>query len=302
MARDASGALKGGGLEAANRAEALEALKSEGLSPVSLAEGPAPRGPGRRGRFTAICLGSAALALLFAGYAAWRHPLRKEEPGAVATVKAGDPARPKTQPPPYEETEPARAPQESLETPGGAPAKTARPDKGAPAPVAKRAPLPGPPSGGQAAEPLPDVPDSWPTGYSSGADRVINMIVNAQLGNPPPPLLQLPPGEDVAKALSRDILLFDDDDEKTRQEKENVAHAKQLLREYLGQGGTPETFLRHYHGQLVQAFDEWREAQKTTTLLLSSGEEKAAGEFIEAKNRDFLGRGIRPVMLPPAKK
>ena len=305
-ARDMSGALKQGSVEAADRAEAIGLLKAQGLAAVSLTEDAAPRKPGSNIRF-AVYSGASAVALILAGDAAWRRVPEKWAGKAEAIAEGRVPERPKPKTVPHAETKPADTPSVSFETgsgTGGEPGDTTRPERPDPVPPAGcTTPLPEPPADGQSVETAPALPVGRPqTGYSSGTERVINMIVNAQLGSPPPPLLQLPPGEDIEEILGRDILLFDDDDDKMRQEKENVAYAKQLLKEHLGQGGTTETFLRHYHGQLTQAFDEWREAQKKATLLLKSGDEKAASEFIEMQNLNFSARGIRPIMPPPVKK
>jgi hypothetical protein len=147
------------------------------------------------------------------------------------------------------------------------------------------------------------IPGMWtnpppPSGYSSATERLLNMVVNATLGHPPPPLLSLPPGEDIAKILASDVLVYDGDDEKTVAAKINVAQAKRYLKEYLDEGGTTDGFLKYYHDELKQVFEEWRTAQKYAMDLIKAGDDANALLYVEEQNKDFAKRGIKPIVIP----
>jgi hypothetical protein len=135
--------------------------------------------------------------------------------------------------------------------------------------------------------------------FTSGSEQVIATVMNTRLGRRPPPLFNLPMAEDIGKVLDRDIVLYDDDDERAVEAKANVAHAKQLLKEYIRDGGRPEDFLRHYHGILQEAYEEWNTAQRHVLALLLEGRQGEAELYAEDQTRTFAERGIQPVNIPP---
>jgi hypothetical protein len=137
-----------------------------------------------------------------------------------------------------------------------------------------------------------------PTGFSSQTEALINMIVNTPLGSPPPPLLRVSPREDLAKIFETDILVYDEDDEQTVAAKINVAKAKEYLKEYLEQGGTPDGFLTYYHDQLRAAHQEWMLARKQALDLIKAGDAEGALLYAEEQNKDFAKRGIKPIVIP----
>jgi hypothetical protein len=138
------------------------------------------------------------------------------------------------------------------------------------------------------------------TGYSSGSERLINMIINTRMGFVPPPLLNFPAKEtNIINILEKNIIVYDTDDEKTLQQKENVAFAKQLLKEYIATGGNSKDFLAFYHEQLMTAFEERSAAQKQFSDMLKAGDENGAIEFFEEKNKVLSEKGIVPLIVPP---
>ena len=139
-----------------------------------------------------------------------------------------------------------------------------------------------------------------PTGFSSQTEALINMIVNTPLGSPPPPLPRVPPREDFAKIFETDILVYDEDDEQTVAAKINVAKAKEYLKEYLEQGGTPDGFLTYYHDELRAAHQEWMLARKQALDLIKAGDEELAARYVEAQNKVFAERGIKAIFAPGA--
>jgi len=304
-AKDQTGATTKGVIQAADRGAALAVLKAKGLVPVKVEETSAMPVVGRHPLPTHALVYAAIAVLVLAGgmwlalsYRTEQPPVKKPlaaasaegraSPRAVATPVAltvpTTPVAPAPPPPPPADEQSVSAPVPEVPTPAAAIAR-ARPKREI-----------------RLVETIPGISTNPPnTGYSSGTERLINMIVNTQLGAPPPPLPMLPPGENenIGKILESNILVFDDDDERTQQEKENVAYAKQLLKAYLAEGGTTETFLKYYHDELTKAFEEWRDAQKKMMDLVKAGEAEVAAEYIEAQNKDFEERGIRQIKLPP---
>lgn len=304
-ATDKDWALRRGVLQAEDRIAALAELRRRGLTPVSVTEGRAPRAA-RGFSFPprARVLAALGLLLLAAGGAWWWARERRGTPGAtpaVPVVPAGPVTPAGTSPAAAMPAKPAAAapvaPAPASVTPPYSAGTTGTVAAAATesAPAASKRPIPK-----RIIETIPGMATNPPpeSGFSSGTERILNMVMNAMPGMPPPPLILLPPGEDLAKVLERDIGVFDDDDEQTIAQKANVAHAKQLLKEYLAQGGDPETFLEHYHGTLKQAFEERQAAQKYTMELIRAGDKKGAAEYMTRKNAELEKRGIMPVQIP----
>ncbi len=302
-AKDQTGATTKGVIQAADRGAALAALKAKGLMPVSVTEGgQIPREVALPTWFSTRTLALVGLVIVLGV-------------GVVFTWGQRHKCIPRTsesnekQPKPQETNEYRIAVTESLKKKETKPIAPTIPqalktdDKGLEAvPLVEEVPPPAQLPMRRVVETIPGISTNPPnTGYSSGTERLINMIVNTQLGAPPPPLPMLPPGENenIGKILESNILVFDDDDERTQQEKENVAYAKQLLKAYLAEGGTTETFLKYYHDELTKAFEEWRDAQKKMMALVKAGDAEVVAEYIEAQNKDFEERGIRQITLPP---
>jgi len=138
-----------------------------------------------------------------------------------------------------------------------------------------------------------------PRAFSSGTEQVLSMIMNKKIGDTPPPLPNLPLNErtNIVMILNKDIIVYDDDNEQMIQQKANVAHAKQLLKEYINQGGSPEDFLWYYRDQLTQANKEWMTAQKTL-LELHKTDREAALKYGQEQGKILSEKGIKPLMLP----
>ena len=301
-ARDTSGATKRGSVKAADRSAALQAIKAQGLVPVSVAEGAAQKEafklnvPPR----TLMLAGAAVILVIGALFLMQgRKPaVGKQKPEVIKAAK-GIPAKkevskiagsmqpatnrvaeiPLAPVPSLQESAPAATPQEKLAA--GTPPKEQRPNMRIV----------------EAVEGMSTNPP--PADYESGTERVINMIANARLGNPPPPLLNLPPGENITNILNRDIVVYDTDSKQTEAEKTNVAYVKQLIKDYMKDGGTPETFLKYYHAELTKAFEERNAVQKYTADLIKAGDQKGALKYMEEANKELTKKGMRPITIPP---
>jgi len=295
-AKDQTGATTKGVIQAADRGAALAALKAKGLMPVSVAEGGhIQREVGLPEWFSTRTLALAGLATLVLGVALIgiknvsskpslktdnkkpKKTIIEKETNVTSNQITSNDVAPSIQ-------------QETVTVPS-----TPKEEKGAviadgtkkrfQAHVTEEL------SSNQAATPPP--PE-----YSTGTERVINMIVNARLGYPPPPLPMIPIAEDIEQILNNSIILYDDDTEEVAQRKANVAYAKQLLKAYLAEGGSVETFLSYYRDELKKAYVEWDAAQKHTIELFKGGDTKGALEYAKEQNKDFEARGIRQIYVP----
>jgi hypothetical protein len=299
-AKDASGALKRGGVEAADRADALASLKAKGLTPVSLAEGRAPReANGRR-------MPSALMALLVvAGCAVLVVALLKQwpkaKPGAAAKKEAAVAA-----PAPREEVHEADA-----SAPAAGPEDKPAGEAPAPDAVPVREEVPVPPRT-VPAKPAVSRPTRVITPgvvgsstnrprqvFTTGTEQVISWIANSRLGDPPPILPVLPIGENIEKILDTEIALYDDDDAKTEMMKTNVAKMKQAMKEFVAGGGDPQEFLQFYQGELKDAFEEWRTSQAALIKKIREGDKAAAAAFLEERSKELEAKGIKPLAVPP---
>ena len=250
-ARDKTGALQNGTVTAKDRTEALGKLKAQQLVPVSVTEGARAPRP-RRGadavliRRTAVFV--VALVAVATAVLVGVSLLRKRQPDTETTKPAARAA--------------VAAPAVSNSVPAQPPAAAPEPtimtaESEAPPPQPLPAVAPERERGGAAPRPAPPVlmvdmrpgkTNTPPDGLTSGTERILNTMFTARLGGPPPPLLYFPPNEvtNLVAVLSRDIGVFDDDDEATLIKKENLAIIKQKLKEFLNEGGRPEDFMVFY--------------------------------------------------------
>jgi len=297
-AKDGAGAIKRGVLQAADRGTALAALKARGLTPVSVTEG------GQAPREAALPAWCSARALALVGLAVLLG-------GVVLIGIKNAPVKPSVKKNSKEIEKSVNLKEKEIDTlvvklstnnasssgQQQATAVSSMPD------VKKTA------TGGEekTENPLPQMPQILSTNqvvtppppeFSTGTERVINMIVNARLGYPPPPLPMIPITEDIGKILNKSIALYDDDTEELAERKANVAYAKQLLKAYLAEGGTVETFLSHYRDELKKAHVEWDAAQKHMIELFRNGDTKGALDYAKEQNKDFETRGIRQIYIP----
>jgi len=135
-------------------------------------------------------------------------------------------------------------------------------------------------------------------GYSSNTELVINMIVNTRRGMPPPPILASPPRHDIQTILDTDIILYETDSDDVYHMKSNVAYVKQILKEYIADGGTVEEFLQTYRNGLQQDYEERQIATRRMSELLKTEGLEAAELYIQEQNAKFEKSGIVPLIIP----
>jgi hypothetical protein len=141
-------------------------------------------------------------------------------------------------------------------------------------------------------------------GLSSGAERVLNMVFSSKLGAPPPPIFQIPFKEstNLIEILKRDIIVYDDDTQATIEWKENLAYAKNLLKEYIQQGGEVENFITYYQNELAKAFYERQELQQLYSELLKAGNTEMSDQYFTLANEELAKKGYLPLSRRPTKK
>ncbi|MDR2850167.1 MAG: hypothetical protein LBW77_06475 [Verrucomicrobiota bacterium] len=302
-AKDASGALRRGGLEAADRAAALAALKARGLTPISVAEGGAASGGGQ-GRGPRFVL-AAVLAVAAIAAIVLTLPGRRPQAKTAPDVKKGGAVRTAAAPGQAAATAAARAPSEEAPPAdaGGAVERAAAPAAPVAAPPPRAAAAKVPPVERPTRVITPGAANSSTNrprqAFTTGTEQVISWIANSRLGDPPPILPNLPMGEDIGKILDTDIVLYDDDDAKTEAAKTNVAKMKLAMKAFVAEGGDPQDFLKFYQGELQTAHEEWRGGQAELMRVFRESGAEPARAFAEERNRELEARGIKPLFLPP---
>lgn len=136
--------------------------------------------------------------------------------------------------------------------------------------------------------------------FSTSTEQVISGFANTRPGYPPPMLMRMPPAEDLEAILDKPIDIYDDDDERVAEAKENCARMKEELKQYISEGGTAENFLLWYHNELSKDYEEWKSAQHHVVRLLRDGDLEGAERYAAEKNAELTGRGVRNVTLPEA--
>ena len=134
--------------------------------------------------------------------------------------------------------------------------------------------------------------------FDTNTERIISGFANTKRGYAPPPLLNLPMGENLMEILERDIVIYDDDDEKVQKAKENCAALKEELKKYIADGGTAENFLSWYHNELTKDFNTWKESQMYIVELMKQGMVTEADEYMAKANEALEKAGIRTVTIP----
>jgi hypothetical protein len=307
-ARDKTGALQNGAVTAKDRAEALGKLKAQQLVPVSVTEG--ARAPvGTAWRFDAVLIRrtavfAVALVAVATAVLVGVSLLRKRQPDTETTKPA---ARAAVAAPAVSNSVPAQPPAAAPEPTIVTAESEAPPPQALPvvAPERERgiaAPRPAPPV--LMVDMRPGKTNTPPDGLTSGTERILNTMFTARLGGPPPPLLYFPPNEvtNLVAVLSRNIGVFDDDDEATLIKKENLAIIKQKLKEFLNEGGRPEDFMVFYRDILQEAYEERTEMQQAYNALRAAGEEEAAAEYLAEANKALLEKGSMPLTTPPRRR
>ncbi len=148
--------------------------------------------------------------------------------------------------------------------------------------------------------------DLYPTTnnvFNTGTEQVMSWIFTTKIGDPPPPMPKMSVMDEahLAEILVASNPTFETDSEKVADAKAAVEWAKKELIEYIGQGGDAKDFLEYYRGELVQAHNEWKEAQRNVMTILEEDPDIAA-DYIAEVNAQLAEKGIKGVIIPPAYK
>lgn len=136
--------------------------------------------------------------------------------------------------------------------------------------------------------------------FNTGVEQVLSWIFTSRLGDTPPPLPHISPREKAhfAEILLNRVEVEEGDSEARAFAKESVQQAKDELKAFIKEGGTPEEFLEYYHGQLMSACQEWRMTQKEIFRTIRE-DPGVAKEYIRDVNARLAEKGIKPVTVPP---
>ena len=135
--------------------------------------------------------------------------------------------------------------------------------------------------------------------FRTSTEQVMDWIFRCEVGDPPPLLPEIPLKElfHLTEILISDNPISEDDSETVKDAKETVDFAKKEFRAFIMEGGDPEDFLPYYHGQLVQAHNEWVSARKMVIEAVKQ-EPEIAADFISKVNERLMEKGIKKVTLP----
>jgi hypothetical protein len=307
VCRGQAGTLKNGSLRAADRADALRQIKAMGCVPVSVAEGKtaAPRAARSPAWNRAAWLAAAGVALA-AGLVAWRLADRHPVAGSLVSdrprLSPTSPARPAASPAPGEGTaQPVRAVSLSG-TPSRETPPASHPQTGTSPRPQGQAPLPPQPA---AADVAPEEKQRLrhPNPFKSSTEQLLAMAMSVPPGAmiPPLPIARDLDG-DFAGALANMIVIYDDDDERTAQTKENVAVAKEQLRELVTQGRSVADALKEYQDTVNERAEIRQKAQAELNALHKNGKPQEAKAYLDEINAALQTLDIEPISLPQPRK
>ncbi len=297
-AKASDGSLKRGVLSAADRAAVLEALRRQSLMPVAVEEAAASA---ERRALPTRALAYAALAVLLLAGGAWLVLSRRAAPSTTGGREAlphTAAARP---------TASAQSAQSALSDVSESPPPTQSDPSAFPAP-ALAVPSPTPTAATArsrsttTAEAPPDEKTQEPPrpqAFKTATEQLIAMAFSVPPGKSMPPL-PVPPGldDDFAVSLTNQIIVFDDDDEKTVALKEEVALAKLDILGMIKEGKSVADVLKEYEQDNNERAAIRSEAEKELRDMLKSGKRAEAEDYLRSINQAFREHGIEPVSMP----
>lgn len=146
------------------------------------------------------------------------------------------------------------------------------------------------------AEPAPPPPKDFPHATEQLLAMALSSMNDAGMA-PLPDLSAAEPSllEDLANAITNAITIYDDEDERTQDVKENVAAMKEQLVQVVEAGGSVSGALKEFE-EHVNAGAELRRAvrRKTREIAASNGVE-AAFEYLDAANEALKEQDLNPV-------
>ncbi|MBO5906244.1 MAG: hypothetical protein J6Q84_07490 [Kiritimatiellae bacterium] len=125
-------------------------------------------------------------------------------------------------------------------------------------------------------------------------------IFTTEVGERPPPPIPKIPISDIAhleQILTTGNPIIEGDSEKIQEGKQMVELAKAELREYIKEGGDPESFIDFYYSKLVSAYQE-RQSYFKEVIKVGAEEPEIVGEFYRQVNESLEKKGIKKLVFP----
>ncbi|MGN0847134.1 MAG: hypothetical protein ACI4RA_07100 [Kiritimatiellia bacterium] len=282
--RDATGALRAGSVEAADRAAALSALRGRGIVPLSVREA-APKPSPRAlpwGRVAALALAAALAAALWRGLASSSEgdaPGDRSAAAQVLRTKAAKAARPDGR-------------GGGAETPA---AQTAPPVPAA-APTAAKADSSAsePPPPGAALPPPRALPS--PT-FETASDQVIAMALQDDGRGMAPLPMGAGMEREFLESLGREIVVLETDDAETRALKERVRAARAEIKALMD-GGMGFAQIMREHRRIADENARIRdEATLEVKRMLDAGDVEGAAAYKRKIDLALGQMGIRGLSI-----
>ena len=137
--------------------------------------------------------------------------------------------------------------------------------------------------------------------YRNATEQMLASLFRTELGSIPPPMPQIPMRDNVNidEILSNHFSITDADSETSSTIKDVVNQAKQVMKEFLDQGGTPESFISYYRNELQHCYETWKMCQQSAIKSCREDDPEVAREMIDKINESLSEKGIKPVNLPP---
>lgn len=308
-ARDKSGAMLKGNLTADDRTAVLQALRVQGLAPVSVVEGPAPKESFRL-NIAPRTLVLAGVTLLLVVGALFMLPARKpEKPHPKPEVKKAVKVA---------KAKPVPAPQKALEQPK-VPVETPNPvEVAAPPPAELRGVVPPKVSKALRVPPKSEriisfgllnvntnVPNPLAT-FQTKTERMMSLMLSAKPGEL---ILDVSLGrdfdKDFAASLDNTIEIYPSDTPEMAAHKEDVAWMKDEMRKLVKAGQSPEQLLTEYRNQHNEVANFRSELQRELSALKQEGKVEEAEAFVKEANKMLEPYGTKPLTaysLAPIKK
>ena len=137
--------------------------------------------------------------------------------------------------------------------------------------------------------------------FRNATEQMLSSLFRTELGSVPPPMPKVPMRDkvNIQDILSTQFSLSPETPEKEAAIKDIVCQAKRAMKEYLDQGGTPESFIDHYRNELQTCHETWKMCQQTAIKSCREEDPEVAREMVERINESLAAKGIKPVNLPP---
>lgn len=301
--------------DAATRGELFSVLKSRGITPVSVREGVFVEGTGRGLARRSMFLLAGALLAVLAGAACWFVFIPAERPGEVKVEKpkvarvvrnSSDhrprPVRKQVATP--VQPEPPKEPDVLGTTRARLAAVRARMKTASPYSLDQLR---------RKERDLEDLlrdkkmqfyatnkVDNSHQPFKTCTEQVLDWVFNTNVGDDPPPFV--PPMDaaemaNIGEILDRANEVLEDDTPEVADRKQMVERAKQELKAYIAQGGSPGEFLNYYYNELQKYYEMRLEASDAVRKFAKETDPETARKFLEKTNAELARKGIQPVML-----